>query len=274
MNQYVPKPDEEGINSPLHSTPIKDAAILVAGFLSFVLIIFFISGYITEFIISKISLESETKFFQKFHPNKIETKNLALKPFAEKLQSQISFPVHLSLSCSSEINAFAFPGGAISVTKGLLEKIKTENGLMFILGHEIGHFKNRDHLQGLGRQIALSTMLALVGIGSDANQLLNLSQLPMRSFQRDQETNADAVGLDLLQKLYGHTQGADEFFNYLANKESDAEKLVAQFASTHPASADRLKFVRQRMNLNEKIDKSEIQVINLPEDFYKNMTCD
>ena len=274
MSEYVPKPDVEGINSPEKSTPIKDALILVAGFLSLVLIVFFVSGYISEKIISKISIESETKFFQKFYTNDASTKNLALKPFAEKLQNQINFPVHLNISCSDEVNAFAFPGGAISVTKGLLEKIKTENGLMFILGHEIGHFKNRDHLQGLGRQIALSTMLALVGIGTEANQLLNLSQLPMRSFQRDQETNADAVGLDLLQKIYGHSEGADEFFNYLSSKESGAEKVIAKFASTHPASADRLEFVRSHINTNNKTEKPDIKVIKLTEDFYKNIQCE
>lgn len=272
MSEYVPKPDEEGINSPLKGTPVKDAIILVVGFLSIILVLFFVSGFVTEKIISKVSIENETKFFQKIYPKSILTKSLALKPFADKLQSQVSFPIHLDVSCSEEANAFAFPGGAISVTKGLLEKVKTENGLMFILGHEIGHFKNRDHLQGFGRQIVLGTVLALIGIGTEANQLLNLSQLPMRSFQRDQETNADAVGLDLLEKLYGHTHGADEFFNYLASKESDAEKIVAKFASTHPASADRLEFVRNYMNQNKK-DKADIKVISLPDDFYKNIEC-
>ena len=272
MSEYVAKPDEEGINSPAKETPLKDAFILVLGFLSFVLIIFFVSGFLTEKIISKISVESETQFFQKFYTSKAETKNLALKPFADKLQSQINFPVHLNVTCSDEVNAFAFPGGAISVTQGLLEKIKTENGLMFILGHEIGHFKNRDHLQGLGRQLALATVMALIGIGTEANQLLNLSQLPMRSFQRDQETNADAVGLNLLEKIYGHSLGADEFFSYLSNKESAAEKVAAQFVSTHPASTDRLEFVRNHIKQSQK-NKSQIQVVSLPEDFLKNIEC-
>jgi Zn-dependent protease with chaperone function len=273
MSQYIPKPDAEGINSPAQGTPVKDAIILVAGFLSFVAIVYFVSGFVTEKVISKISIESETKFFQKLYPKSIETKSQVLKPFAEKIQKHISFPLHLSISCTSEVNAFAFPGGAVSVTQGLLEKVKTENGLMFVLGHEIGHFKNRDHLQGLGRQIVLATTLALVGIGSEANQLFNLSQIPIRSFQREQETEADRVGLELLEKIYGHTQGADEFFNYLSSKETDVEKVVAKFASTHPASADRLQFVQKHMAESSSAEGSDIKVINLPEDFYKNIEC-
>ena len=48
---------------------------------------------------------------------------------------------------------------------GLLENVESENELAFVLGHELGHFRNRDHLRGLGRGIAFSLVLVAGGRG-------------------------------------------------------------------------------------------------------------
>ena len=50
----------------------------------------------------------------------------------------------------STVNALAIPGDRIIIYQGLLEDVESENELMMILGHELGHFANRDHLRGLG----------------------------------------------------------------------------------------------------------------------------
>ncbi len=64
-------------------------------------------------------------------------------------------------------------GGHILLFQGLLDILKTENSLSFVIGHELGHFKNRDHLRGLGRGIVLTALSAtFTGANSNLTSLL------------------------------------------------------------------------------------------------------
>jgi Zn-dependent protease with chaperone function len=116
----------------------------------------------------------------------------------------------------SEANAVALPGGVIAVTRGLLDSVESENELAFVLGHELGHFHNRDHLRGLGRGAVFSLLLVVVGLGGggSAVQLASLAgQLAQREADRDREIEADHFGLALLAAEYGHVSGAEIFFS-------------------------------------------------------------
>jgi Zn-dependent protease with chaperone function len=166
-------------------------------------------------------------------------------------------------------NAFALPGGWIIVTTGLLDRIRTENELAFVLGHELGHFRNRDHLRGLGRGVAWGIVSATLGLGDGAASTLArvAGGLSNRHFDRDQESDADEVGLELLEAEYGHVGGATAVFTTVLAEEGDrdgqdgpegspsdgappdaereddsldhAVDVVAGWLSTHPANADR-----------------------------------
>lgn len=154
----------------------------------------------------------------------------------------------------SEANALALPSGKIIVYTGLLEKLKTENGIVFVLGHELGHFANRDHLRGMGR-ILIAGLLAAPLMTDVSSPLLNSigAGLDMH-FSRKQESAADEYGLHALIALYGHAGGATEFFDTIQKAEKDS--LIWQYASTHPVTGERL------AHLNEIIEKEKI--VTLP----------
>jgi Zn-dependent protease with chaperone function len=65
-----------------------------------------------------------------------------------------------------------------------------------------------------------------------------------RSFDRNQETNADEYALSLVQKVYGHAWGAEEFFVAVQAKESDVESSFNRFVSTHPLTDARIARIR------------------------------
>ena len=139
-------------------------------------------------------------------------------------------------------NALAFPGGWIFVTRGLLEQTESENELALVLGHEIGHYAGRDHLRGLGRGVALALVFGALGAGEStaAAGLAGLAgDLTNRGFDRDQEAEADAFGLALMQAEYGHVAGATDFFRKLPEHGGVMGEL-AGYLSTHPVSADRI----------------------------------
>ena len=138
-------------------------------------------------------------------------------------------------------NAMAIPGGAILVTTGLLEGIRSENELAFVLGHEIGHFKNRDPLNGLGRQLATALLMAVVtGSAGGGADLLGLTgRITARNFGRNQELAADRAGLEIVYREYGHVASASDFFAQLPNDPEFAQRFQGYFA-THPVTKNRI----------------------------------
>lgn len=112
------------------------------------------------------------------------------------------------------VNALALPGDRIIIYSGLLKQAQSENELMMVLGHELGHFANRDHLRSLGRsvlmQIAIAYFLGDTGwIQSIAAS--GIAAISNAQYSQLQESKADEVGLTLLQKTYGHVAGATDF---------------------------------------------------------------
>lgn len=139
------------------------------------------------------------------------------------------------------INALAIPGDTIIVYKGLLDKIKSENELMMILGHELGHFENRDHLRGLGNVLIIRILVNyLIGdwqtlaSGIDFVNIITNAQ-----FSQKQETKADEFGLNLLNQHYGHVAGATDFFRRL--KQENKAGINIDFLSTHPLPEKRIR---------------------------------
>ena len=119
------------------------------------------------------------------------------------------------------VNAIAIPGDRVIIYQGLLEQVESENELMMVLGHELGHFAHRDHLRGLGRGIAVRVALAAVlgdvgTLGSTA--ISGAENLSNSQYSQGQETQADDFGLDLLVAHYGNAAGATDFFQRLSEE--------------------------------------------------------
>ena len=133
----------------------------------------------------------------------------------------------------------ALPGGLIVVTQGLLDQVESENELAFVLGHELGHYRNRDHIRALGRGIVFSLFFS-VATGSDAAHLgLKVSDLALRGFSRKQESRADEFALALVYTQYGHVNEAWRLFERWDVDDNPLLDLVT-YLSTHPQAGDRV----------------------------------
>jgi Zn-dependent protease with chaperone function len=144
------------------------------------------------------------------------------------------------------INAAAIPGDRIIVYKGLLDQMASENELMMVLGHELGHFAHRDHLRRLGRSFAMRLLFAsFVGDlgGLQSLALSGVTAISNSRFSQRQEYQADDFGLSLLAQTYGHTAGATDFFERL----SKMPGANIAFLSTHPSSKNRVRRLEQEI---------------------------
>ncbi len=212
--------------------------------------LYFLWGVAVDRVVAGISFQAEAKLFKHLMPNQPEiTDKPALERFnrtqaiLEKLQSSEKvpgLPYKLVLVEQRAPNAFAVPGGSIGVTTGLLRVLTEEIEIAFVIGHELGHFRNRDHLQGLGRAAGYSLMMAvLFDIGSGSESFGDIISFVLeRSYSQEREKKADRFGLELVYEMYGRVQGTDRLFNLLLD--DPALPDWAYMFAAHPSPRDRI----------------------------------
>jgi len=249
--KYTPKTLEGNVNIS-DTPPIKEFTILLIGILGILIGIYMALGLAVDLIVPWVPQRIEKNLGGIF----LENYGIGVKtPAAEHLQqlldsltkalpeNELSFKVHLIEQ--SQPNAMALPGGHIVVCSGILNDVGSENGLAFVLSHELGHFTHRDHLRGLGRGLILWAFSAvLTGNNSVITNFLaqSLVNVEMKFSQR-QETMADLFALDLLYQRYGHVGGAEEFMENVCIKEKRG-RLSYYFAS-HPHPRNRIKVMEE-----------------------------
>ena len=142
------------------------------------------------------------------------------------------------------VNAIAIPGNRVIIYQGLLKEVDSENELMMVLGHELGHFAHRDHLRGLGNVLVLRmTISYFLGDANFFKSIIatTVKAISKASFSQTQEKQADKFGLILLDKTYSQVAGATDFFTKLSTK----QKSNLDFLASHPAPAKRVKEIQK-----------------------------
>lgn len=249
--KFVSRTPDSGVNvSKRH--PLREAVELVAGVAIVGVLVLLALSALAEFLILRIPPEYEARYFGQGWVARLasEDQDSAATIRLQKLTDRIAshwpgrpYPLRVGITDNPEPNAFALPGGTILVTRGLLESAETENELAFVLGHEIGHFRNRDHLRSLGRQVTVALAIAVLSGSSvsGSSNVFGLGQaMAERSFNRDQESAADEFGLRALYAEYGHVQGADDFFGRLPRDDLMSGGQPGRYFATHPISEDRI----------------------------------
>ncbi len=151
---------------------------------------------------------------------------------------------------SPVVNAFALPGGYVYVTRGLLAVANDEAELAGVLGHEIGHVTGRHqaarYSQGVLTTLGASIVGAAVGDANITRALGVGNNLYMSSYSRDQEMEADALGIRYLSRAGYDTQAMGSFLGamgrYVALEGSieGKEDQSASYFSSHPQTQERV----------------------------------
>ncbi|MBH0204422.1 MAG: M48 family metallopeptidase [Nitrospira sp.] len=144
---------------------------------------------------------------------------------------------------SEVVNAFALPGGYIVVFTGLMKKADSGEEVAGVMGHELNHVLQRHGLERIVKQLGLVAVLSIV-LGDHQGLAGMMKQLGVElltlKFGREQETEADLTGLQLLHRAKIDPSGMIRFFEQLSEKDEGR----TEWLSTHPMSgarAERLK---------------------------------
>ena len=160
------------------------------------------------------------------------------------------------LIARSDINAFAIPGGHISINTGLIASTKTESELAGVLAHEIVHVSQRHLPRMIARQkeLTLPAAAAIIGgilIGGQAGAAAIVSSNAgligdQLSYTRDFEREADAFGMQILVKSGFNANGMPDFFKTLKQKTRLIDSNAPEFLRTHPLTINRISETENR----------------------------
>lgn len=174
-----------------------------------------------------------------------------------------SLPWEFSLLNSEVINAFALPGGKVFVSKGLAIKMTNEAQLAGVLGHEIGHVTARHINERVTRQagasVGITILSAVIGGGGDAISGLagQAVQVTLLSFDRDQENEADSLGMRYMVKAFYNPIGQLQVMEIL--KKEAGTPNQPEFLSTHPIPDTRIKRIQQIIETDYKYTQNNPQ---------------
>lgn len=153
---------------------------------------------------------------------------------------------------SDDFNAFATVGRVMSVNKGALDLLDDDE-LAYVMAHEISHGEHKDIVNGLKKQVGLSTAVSLAaGGGGNAAILSNIAGNYMENqvFTMGQEKAADELGFKILSESSYNVGGAAASMAVLRNKYGDLyrEGLNQVFSpNNHPKTSSRVKDNIDRM---------------------------
>lgn len=149
----------------------------------------------------------------------------------------------------SRVNAYALPGGKISITRGMLTKMGNEAQLAAVLSHEIGHVAAKHAAQGYTRNVLAGVLTNIAGIAlqsssvSGSDFLLRsgqmLTQMVLMKYSRDQERQADQLGMEYMVRSGYNPEGMIELTKILKSLNKRHPGLVEVMFSTHPPSQER-----------------------------------
>jgi predicted Zn-dependent protease len=143
---------------------------------------------------------------------------------------------------STDVNAFAAPGGYIFLTRGLYQMLKSEAELAGVLGHEVAHVTRRHHVKLMQKQraVQMGQELLMKKAGGDTVKALvgNGAEIYARSLDKGSEYEADRIGVQFAAKA-----GYDAFGLAAVLDRMGADSTTDKFTllyKTHPMPSERL----------------------------------
>jgi len=207
------------------------------------------SDLLVELAVSRIPVEWEQKLGESAYRDFLSHQEVmkegpavtALGEMTHRLTEQIPnspYKFEMTVVKSDVVNAFALPGGYVVVFTGLMKKAESGEEVAGVLSHELNHVLQRHGLERIVKNLGLITVAAIV-FGNQQGLVGMMKQLGVDlltlKFGREQETEADLTGLQLLQRAKIDPSGMIKFFERLSEKDEGR----MEWLSTHPMSAAR-----------------------------------
>ena len=218
-----------------------------------------------------INIEQEYKIGAKFYRRLLEKGVIETDPILDAYINELGARLLLGIENRVRdytffivrdigINAFAVPGGFIGVNIGLILRAQNQDQLASVLAHEIAHVRLTHSLQLMKKSssvgnAAMLSLLAGLLLGSYDSEVASAlvfgsaagSQQAMINFTRENEYEADRLGMELLQNGNFNAQGMVDFFKIMQRSAGSSEFQNIEYLRTHPVSTNRISEAQSRV---------------------------
>jgi beta-barrel assembly-enhancing protease len=184
-------------------------------------------------------------------------KDAAVHAYVDRIGRQLAahasnpsthYPYSFTVADNREINAFALPGGPVWVNRGAIQAAGTESQLAAVLAHEIAHISQRHAAQQLSNELVTNLGLNLLGAllgnagGAGAANIAAryVAGGAFLKFSRDDEQEADRVGVGIMTRAGWDAHGMIELMNTIREQQKRDPGSVETFFSNHPSPRDRV----------------------------------
>lgn len=190
-------------------------------------------------------------------------------------QARGQSPLAVLVISDDAINAFAIPGGVIGVNTGIITSAKSLDEVASVLAHEVAHLRQHHYerrmdarKRALMTQIGglLATAIASKVDGDAAAAVMMGSQTAalneQMAFSRDNEREADRIGMQILSQAGYDPKAMPAFFATLNQKHQinqEKNAYIPSFIQTHPMSSERLSEAQLRANRYPGISLKELE---------------
>lgn len=190
-------------------------------------------------------------------------------------------PYEFNVVNTSVPNAYALPGGFVSVTRGLLLEMDHERELAAVIGHEIAHATARHGAQQYTRNVFTGLFLTIgeIYLRTEGVQYAGLygdlgsigAQAILASYSRSQEQQADRLGIHYMAKAGYDPEGMVDLQQTLLALREQRPGWIEQLFSTHPLSEERIADSRKIIDevrgeveipRDQRLDQFEPRVVN------------
>ena len=173
-------------------------------------------------------------------------------------------PWHFGVIESTDVNAFAAPGGYVFVTRGLYTLLQNEAELAGVLAHEVGHVISKHHLKILQKSRLLdlgSQALAKKVSNNDNVQKLigSGAEITARSLDQDAEFEADRTAVVLTARAGYDAFGLPSVLQKIGHYAADNDSVALLF-KTHPHPDTRLQTLDGAMG--DRFDSIKGQILS------------
>jgi predicted Zn-dependent protease len=213
---------------------------------------------------SAINIERETSIGRSVYEQLLARGYIETHPLLDRYINDLGFRLLAGLDNrvrdyrffiirDDSVNAFALPGGYIGINRGLISQARTQHQLASVMAHEIAHVRLRHGMDSMEKGQGMNTaailsMIAGLLIGTVDSQAgaavlyggIAGTQQAMINFTRENEYEADRLGMELMYGGQFDPNGMVEFFTIMSRLSGSSELGNIEYLRTHPIGSNRI----------------------------------